>query len=526
MPIIIAAILLLLGAAITNLGGGFPFGERLLKPLPPSSYEGMVCLDPSQVGTEPLLKDIPKPRLDFPSSPDPSGQSCPSQECPGPETADYLLAASNVKVDKIWPNPPTTRLVRQEIPPDHPQYEQIKDRVYRASCNDWCWLCNDPKERYPCSQSGTLPYGGTFHCDFIWLLQPNQPLAPRGDAGLYPQDGAIFDVLIREGADIPQRIRCPQTGSVKGVFAQTESFINLLGFRWIYVEEVLLLKINLRPANQGREFKGEVFFRGKEYEAYQNLTLKIDPTDDFLYLVLPGIVADADRRQNSYFSFDYLEFRKTTEVKPQAKSLQLGTFKVPLGKGWWRKWIDESKPAIYLYPEKETLVSVKLSPAGILTVSDPPYNGGWENILAHPSGLLTYQGKTYPYLYYEANLEKVYVEPEGFIVAGESLVEFFQNTLPQLGLNEKETQDFLTYWMARLSPNQPYYFIHFLDNDQIEKLEPLKITPAPQTQIRIRAYFQPLEEAVPVEPQILPRPAERKGFTVVEWGGILDGKER
>jgi len=38
-------------------------------------------------------------------------------------------------------------------------------------------------------------------------------------------------------------------------------------------------------------------------------------------------------------------------------------------------WIR--KPIIYLYPEKETDVSVKLDYKGKLAVTYPAYNGGW-----------------------------------------------------------------------------------------------------------------------------------------------------
>jgi hypothetical protein len=175
-----------------------------------------------------------------------------------------------------------------------------------------------------------------------------------------------------------------------------------------------------------------------------------------------------------------------------------------------------------------------------LTVTDPPYDPqkGWE-ISALPSGLLQpatgnraagmvsgdaqpQPATCYPYLYYEANLEKVFVGEEGFVVRGRDLVEFFEESLPKVGLNSWEVADFIKYWMGRLDRSQPYYFIHLLSSEQIEELEPLDLSVKPDTEIRVRPYFKPLEKPINVQAQILETPPERKGFTLVEWGGILE----
>ena len=46
----------------------------------------------------------------------------------------------------------------------------------------------------------------------------------------------------------------------------------------------------------------------------------------------------------------------------------------------------------------------------------------------------------------------------------------------------------------------------------------LNITPVPDSMLRVFMAYVPLEEAVIIEPQQL-ETFERKGFTVVEWGG-------
>jgi len=553
MPLIIAilAAIAIAGASLFGLG---QTGNKLIEPIGPPGYGGPVCLTEESITDEVLLSQFPK--ATEANTPFPNSDRCSGGGCEGVDFDDYLkiLGAESVVVTKIMPHEPTTRLYKQTLPADS-RFDPYRDLVYRASCNDWCLL--------------NLPYGGTFHCDFIFLLKDRADLATRtidGQDQLYPKDCenpddpatcSVFTVLFRKEAEIPEKVKCqpsspssPSSSFLDQVFAQTETFIYLGGESYILAQEepITLVKIDMRRQAQGRTKVVEaVSFRGEIYQAYKNLTNKIDLTDDFLYLTEPGKVDQADQSADQFFKFNYLEFRKTPPKKPAAKTLQLGTFPVPVGKGWWRKWVDESKPAIYLYPEEPTHLRVKLNPAGQLIVSNPPYDPekGWE-IIAYPDGTLKLTTDNrllttdYPYLFYEAALEKVFIAPEGFLVEGKNVLQFFKDTLPKLGLNPKEIQDFINYWMTRLDQSQPYYFIHFLDNEQIEELEPLtlettkplpidKITHVydfvqtnPDTEIRIRAYFKPLSQPIEVSPQTLPTPPDRVGFTLVEWGGILD----
>lgn len=349
--------------------------------------------------------------------------------------------------------------------------------------------------------------------------------------------------------------------------AQTaETFINLVGKHdangeWIFWRQdtTRAAKI-LAPNPNGREKIPEpvppgrlgIPFRDKEYDAFFNLTASLLRNKKVLYLVEVGLIeqADAAREQNREMDVPYLEFRRSPDIHPTGKTLQLGTFPVVTARGWWELFPKESKPAIYLYPEEPIALNVKLGTQGELTVSDPPYDPdeGW-NVLAHPDGSLETLGvKTsgvsdghrtlpdvesrYPYLYYEALLDRVHIEPTGFLVRGTDLRSYLKKTLPQFGLNDRETADFIEYWMSRLDESQPYYFIHYLSEKQIEELEPLQISLispiapiTPDTKIRIRPYFKPLstQEAKQLQftPQNFPSPPKREGFELVEWGGIL-----
>ena len=55
----------------------------------------------------------------------------------------------------------------------------------------------------------------------------------------------------------------------------------------------------------------------------------------------------------------------------------------------------DEKPVIYLYPEKETDVTVKISLDGELTCTYPAYDDGWK-VTAQPDGTLKWMGKNIP----------------------------------------------------------------------------------------------------------------------------------
>lgn len=181
------------------------------------------------------------------------------------------------------------------------------------------------------------------------------------------------------------------------------------------------------------------------------------------------------------------------------------------------------KPVIYLYPETEQQVSVKVEPQGGMSYSDPAYNGGWV-VRATPQGRLTEvsSGKQYPYLFWEGT-GGIYQQPkQGFVVARQDVHRFLVSSLAKLGLNTQETADFIEFWEPRMQ-GAPYYFVSFLGTREMDRLAPLTIEPKPDTVIRVLMDFAPLQRPIAVEGYEL-RSIPRQGFTVIEWGGVLRGK--
>jgi len=184
-----------------------------------------------------------------------------------------------------------------------------------------------------------------------------------------------------------------------------------------------------------------------------------------------------------------------------------------------RKAPPTAKPVIYLYPEEEMKVEVSLELNGEFTCVYPEYNGSWK-VTAQPDGTLTDAlGREYYCLYWESNPYQPIVTNTdvGFIVKGEDTAEFLREKLLQIGLSEREANEFIIYWLPQMQHNN-YNYIYFSIDEYIEYAK-LTISPNPDTVIRFLMVWEGLVEARPVIEQELPETPERVGFTVVEWGG-------
>lgn len=180
----------------------------------------------------------------------------------------------------------------------------------------------------------------------------------------------------------------------------------------------------------------------------------------------------------------------------------------------------DAKPVIYIYPEQETEVSVKLGYEDKITCIYPSYNNGWI-VTAQPNGTLidTKTNKKYYSLYYESDNTKKYNGnlTEGFVVSRENVANFLEEKLAILGLNYKESEEFIIYWLPKLE-QKDYVYIRFQTMNEIESNMPLLVTPSPDTLIRIMMEWKGLDNSIDVKEQVL-TPVTRNGYTVVEWGG-------
>ena len=146
-----------------------------------------------------------------------------------------------------------------------------------------------------------------------------------------------------------------------------------------------------------------------------------------------------------------------------------------------------AKPIIYLYPTSEQTVSVQLGYPDKLTHTYPKYEDSWE-VIAKPNGDLTdlKTGKGLYSLYWEGiNSSAKSNISEGFCVKGENTATFLEEKLAILGLNERESEEFIIY---------------------------------SDTLIRVLMEFKGVNSYVEIPEQKLDSPV-RTGFVAVEWGG-------
>lgn len=197
-----------------------------------------------------------------------------------------------------------------------------------------------------------------------------------------------------------------------------------------------------------------------------------------------------------------------------------GNWRVYL-KSKYRSIAECGKPVIYLYPEKEIDVKVRVAPNGGFTKTEPAYNNGWVVRATPESELFNYTDKqTYPYLFWEGHAYGFSIDStRGFVMAKDNVGTEMTRILGKLGLNGKETKDFLEFWQPKLETKQ-YVFVTFVPQSEFNKAAPLAVNPRPDTVIRVFMDYTPLDVPIDVAPLQIKTP-ERKGFTVVEWGGRL-----
>ncbi|MES2555537.1 MAG: hypothetical protein V4604_05260 [Bacteroidota bacterium] len=181
-----------------------------------------------------------------------------------------------------------------------------------------------------------------------------------------------------------------------------------------------------------------------------------------------------------------------------------------------------TKPVIYLYPEKEQQTTVQLQPNGKFSFTYPVYpENGW-SVTARPNGQLTVDGKNYPYLFWEGTNTKPFRPIDfssGFVVNKEDVTAFLEEKLTKMGLNDQEKTDFITYWGPRMVQSDKG-FAQFLFNEEYDEIATINISPKPAAIFRVYLFYAPLESSIELNPAPQEiKSVDRKGFTVVEWGG-------
>ena len=181
--------------------------------------------------------------------------------------------------------------------------------------------------------------------------------------------------------------------------------------------------------------------------------------------------------------------------------------------------IKADKPVLYLYPETETNVEVKFAKPELLTTTYPKYIDSW-NVKVLPNGdMYDQNGKYYYALYWEELSLNKFNFNKGFYVEKDNAIEFLEEKLSIIGLNDKERNEFIMYWLPILEQNKKS-LVYFETTESLQKENELIINPKPDSLLRIRMHVKKVNRKIEIKEQELPQ-FERKGFAAIEWGGII-----
>ena len=126
------------------------------------------------------------------------------------------------------------------------------------------------------------------------------------------------------------------------------------------------------------------------------------------------------------------------------------------------------KPVLYLYPETEMNVEVKFAKPELLTTTYPKCIDSW-NVKVLPSGdMYDQNGKYYYALYWEELSTNKFNFNEGFYVEKDNAIDFLEEKLSILGLNDKERNEFIMYWLPILEQNQKS-LVYFETTESLQK---------------------------------------------------------
>ena len=177
------------------------------------------------------------------------------------------------------------------------------------------------------------------------------------------------------------------------------------------------------------------------------------------------------------------------------------------------------KPNIYIYPTQNISLSVDINfpKGGNIIESLPEYKNGWK-INVEPNGRIN---KLFDYLFYECKIPEFAQEEYGWIIKRENLEEFFSDNLTSSGFNEKETNDYIDYWIPILV-NYDYYEIYPQYKLTLNKVIDINFSEEPDNFFRLCYLIVGRDDnnLQLKEPKI--ETAVRSGYFAVEWGCLLE----
>ena len=178
------------------------------------------------------------------------------------------------------------------------------------------------------------------------------------------------------------------------------------------------------------------------------------------------------------------------------------------------------KPNIYIYPKENLQLTVSLNfpKGGKIIKSIPEYESGW-NITVDNNGFID---KTYNYLFYESKQPDIWQHNEGWVVKKTNLKDFFSKNMTTYGFQGREIQDFIEYWIPKLTEFK-FYEIYPQNSIIINDVIEIQFSKNPDNILRLFYVVKGMNELPSnnlTEPKI--ESFNREGFFTTEWGVIIE----
>ncbi len=172
----------------------------------------------------------------------------------------------------------------------------------------------------------------------------------------------------------------------------------------------------------------------------------------FLLIAIPAMVVGVAIQADAMMDEGGEERTGTTHSKRPVEQVEEGD------NGWWRNEdVENDSPEIFFHVTEPITTDVTVTiPDGVtLTIPEVEMTSAatWTDVKANPDGTCTYEGSTYPYLYYEGiwdypdssfgwMVEKVdgVMVLEGEVVTEDDILEFITEKCIDSGLEPNEAQ--------------------------------------------------------------------------------------
>jgi hypothetical protein len=236
----------------------------------------------------------------------------------------------------------------------------------------------------------------------------------------------------------------------------------------------------------------------------------LDAAGNFSCIIEPGTYSF-----QFYFNDEYTEIQRSSLTIPPQHEMTIALRFLSN-----QQQIMVFKPVIYMHTEVEREFDLSVNPAGNFIFVYPPMNNSWKGI-AYPNGDLSIDGNKYPYLFWESNQQyQFHSEGNGYKVEKAEVVSFLQKKLTELGLNQKEQTDFITFWGPKLAQNESS-FVQFSIDESCNQFAELTCSPQPESVHRVYiqiAEWDPYFEIFLNDMTF--SSVSNDSWSLLEWGGF------